>query len=50
MRLATVEDSGISGVLLTDSLSGFRQGHNLHVLTISRAVVYEMPVLPVPSS
>ena len=50
MRLATVEDSGISGVLLTDSLSGFRQGHNLHVLTTSRAVVYEMPVLPVQSS
>jgi hypothetical protein len=49
MRLATVDDSGISGVLLTDSVTGFRQGHNLHVLTITRAVVYEMPILPVGS-
>lgn len=49
MRLATVDDSGISGLLLTDSLSGFRAGHNLHVLTITRAVVYEMPILPVQS-
>ena len=49
MRLATVDDSGISGLLLTDSLSGFRKGHNLHVLTETPTVVYEMPILPVQS-
>jgi hypothetical protein len=47
MRLSTVDDTGISGVLLTDSIAGFRHGHNLHVLTLTHSVVYEMPLLPV---
>jgi hypothetical protein len=46
MRLVSADGGGISGLLLTDHPGGFRQGHNLHVLTWTHSVVYEMPIVP----
>lgn len=46
IRLAAIADSGIIGAVINYHESGFRHGHNLHVLTLTPAVRYSFPLLP----
>ena len=47
MRLATVEEAAISGVVINAHESGFNGGHNLHTLTLTPSVRYLLPISPV---
>ncbi len=44
LKLYSPNDIGLSGVVINASSRGFGQGHNMHVLTTTRSVVYTMPV------
>lgn len=46
LKLYSTSDAGLSGVAINANPRGFEQGHNMHVLTTTRAVVYTMPVFP----
>ena len=45
MKVSSNEDAGIVGAYLNQNPNGFTQGHVLHTLTTTRAVVITLPVV-----
>jgi hypothetical protein len=46
MKLWTLEDTAISGVVINKSNGRFNQGHNLHALTTTTTGSFTIPVFP----
>ena len=46
MKLWTLEDTAISGVVINKSNGRFNQGHNLHSLTTTTTGSFTIPVFP----